>query len=507
MTIELRFLLRLSAFASIAATAVFARADDDLIAPQVRLARDQVFPAVVRIDVHTRTYAEGEKEIVRGTGSGVIISTDGYILTNYHVAGRAEKLIVTLVDKERVRARLVGSDHWTDLAIIRLDPDEVRRKGAKLTAATLGDSSKTTIGEQVLAIGTPFGLSRTMTVGVVTNNDRYFSGETINGYETGEFNNWLQTDAAINPGNSGGPLVNMRGEVIGINTRGLALAEGLGFAVPINVAKSVSGRILRGGRVVRSYIGVQFRELLDLETHYGLQANRGVLIESVDPRSPAHVAGIRPEDVLLSIDGTAVSARFPEELPAVRKLIAEHAVGSELHLTIKRGVNDRETDVVVKSTALESAVAEDEREFAEWGLTARSITAMYAARQRLPDRAGALVTGVKMASVAQRAGLEIDDIIRSVGRQEVRTLADLERLLKAPSGGPDQKPPRILVEVLRGSAVQILVLKPDERAPRDAGPSNDHARREAAPADEQPKREPGQPKRPPRPDNHGQGSD
>ncbi|MFO0972847.1 MAG: trypsin-like peptidase domain-containing protein [Phycisphaerae bacterium] len=340
-------------------------AEDALISPQVCSARDRVFPAVVRIDVHTRTYAEGEKEIVRGTGSGVIIDAAGHILTNYHVAGRAERLIVTLVNKERVRARLIGADHWTDLAVIRVDLDEVKHKHATLTPAALGDSARVVVGEPVLAIGTPFGLSRTMSAGIITNNERYFSGETIDGYETGEFNNWLQTDAAINPGNSGGPLVNLRGEVIGINTRVVELAEGLGFAVPIDVAKDVVRRILADQHVARGYCGLRFRELQDLETHFGLEANRGVLIESVDPRSPAEAADVRPEDVLIAVDGVEVSARFPEELPAVRRMLADRPVGSEVALRIKRG--DTLIDARAKTTPLESEMAEDEREFERQG--------------------------------------------------------------------------------------------------------------------------------------------
>lgn len=432
-----------------------ADADDALIAEQVRVARDRVFPSVVRIDVHSRSYSAGEKEIIRGTGSGVIIDARGYILTNYHVAGRAEKLVVTLVNKERVRARLIGADHWTDLAVIRLDLDEVRHKGATPVAAPLGDSARVAVGEPVLAMGTPFGLSRTMTAGIITNNERYFSGESIDGYETGEFNNWLQTDAPINPGNSGGPLVNMRGEIIGINTRAAPLAEGLGFAVPIDVAKTVVEKLLKDGKVVRSYLGLRFRELQDLETHFGLKANRGVLIESVDPRSPAERAGVAPEDVLLRIDGTDVSARFPEELPAVRRMIADRPVGSVVKVSIKRG--EREIQIEASTVALEGELAEDEQEFADWGLTARSITTVYAAKEQLPDCQGVLVTGVKSASPAHRAGLRIGDIIRTVDRSDV---VDLRAFRQAYEAVPKAGRRKILLEVLRGATYQIVVLKP-----------------------------------------------
>lgn len=430
-------------------------AGDADVPPSVRTARDRVFPSVVRIDVHTQTFAEGEEEIVRGTGSGFVINGEGHILTNYHVAGRAQRLIVTLVNKERVHARLIFADHWTDLAVIQVEPQQLLRQRAAVTAAPLGDSSMVVIGEPVLAMGTPYGLSRTMTQGIITNNERYFSGETIDGYETGDFNNWLQTDAAINPGNSGGPLVNLRGEVIGVNTRGAEMAEGLGFAVPINVAKEVVGRILETGKVERSYVGLRFRELQDLETHFGLTANKGVLIESVDPRSPAEQAGLRAEDVLLRIDSTEVSARFPEELPEIRKRIAETPIGGSIRVQVKRGETQQEFDVT--TTRLESEIADDEREYVAWGLTLRSVTRMYAAMEKLPDSNGVLITGVKNASPAERAGLEVGDIIRAVERQAVTDLAAFDALYRRTR---ERRDARILVEVLRGVAVQIVVLKP-----------------------------------------------
>src|SRR5262245_2788306 len=314
-----------------------ARAGDEDVPEAVRNSRDRVFPSVVQIDVHAKNFSEGEKELQRATGSGVIIDARGYVLTNFHVAGKAEKMIVTLVNKERVHATLVGADHWTDLALLKLDPEELARKSPKLHVAVLGDSSKMMIGEPVLAMGTPFGLSRTMTQGIITNNERYFSGDAIDGYETGDFNNWLQTDAPINPGNSGGPLVNMRGEVIGINTRGISFGDGLGFAVPINVAKEVVAQLLGYKKVTRSYVGAQLRELVDLEGHFGLEANKGVLIQSVELSSPARKADLRPEDVLLSIDGAEVSARFPEELPAIRKRVADKTPGTEMTFVVKRG--------------------------------------------------------------------------------------------------------------------------------------------------------------------------
>jgi len=434
-----------------------ANASDEEVSAAIRTARDKVFPAVVQIDVHSKNFSDGAKELTRASGSGAIIDEEGHILTNFHVAGRAEKLVVTLINKERVHATLVGADHWTDLALIKLDPEELKRKAEKLDVASLGESGGMVIGEPVLAMGTPFGLSRTMTAGIITNNERYFSGSSIDGYETGDFNNWLQTDAAINPGNSGGPLVNMRGEVIGVNTRGFMLADGLGFAVPIDVAKQVVEQLLKNKRVARSYVGVRLKELVDLEGHFGLEANRGVLVQTVDLNSPAREAGMQAEDVLLAVDGTAVSARFPEELPPIRKLIADRPVSSEVTLKLKRG--DKEFDVKVTTVELESEISEDEREFKEWGFTGRSVTAAHARREKLPDTKGVLVTGTKSASPAREAGLREGDIIRSVEREEIAGLKTFETAYDKLVA---EKDPRVVVEVQRGVTEQVLVLKLEE---------------------------------------------
>ena len=163
---------------------------------------------------------------------------------------------------------MIGSDHWTDLALIQLDMDEVAKKGITFKFAPLGNSSEVALGEPVMAVGTPFGLTRTVTAGIISNTDRAFAEGDIDGYETGWFNNWLQMDAAINHGNSGGPLINLRGEVIGINTRGIIGGNDLGFAIPIDVAKNVIKDLLAHGKVTRSYIGVQIQALEDLETFY-----------------------------------------------------------------------------------------------------------------------------------------------------------------------------------------------------------------------------------------------
>ena len=191
---------------------------------------NRLLDAVVRIDVREIEFTDGAKRITGGVGSGVIISSDGLVLTNAHVVcPQAVEVSITLASLERVNARLVGWDHWTDLALLRIDLDAIKRRNLSFTAAEFGDSDELFVGQTVYAVGTPHGLTRTVTRGIISNNDRYFEDSRgVNGYETGAFNTWLQTDAAINPGNSGGPLVTEDGKVIGINSRGYIGADNLG---------------------------------------------------------------------------------------------------------------------------------------------------------------------------------------------------------------------------------------------------------------------------------------
>ena len=276
-----------------------------------------IFPTVVRIDVAQEIYAEGKRTLRRGIGSGVIIDAQGHVLTNYHVAGRAAEIYITLFNKERVPAKLVGDDHWTDLAIVQLDMDVIAKKKISFAYAPLGSSSHLITGQPVMAIGTPFGLNRTMTLGIISNNERTFYPERmmIDEFETGDFSNWIQMDTPINPGNSGGPLVDMNGTVIGINTRGGG--QNLNFAIPIDTAKPVIGAILqtatadRKGRVDRSDLGIDFKPLQDLESFYDIDINEGVLVNGVDKASPAENAGVKSQDILISLNGHPTNVRFP----------------------------------------------------------------------------------------------------------------------------------------------------------------------------------------------------
>jgi serine protease Do len=427
---------------------------------EVQYATTHISPAVVRIDVVAEYFDQGVAKPVRSIGSGVIIDPQGHILTNFHVAGRAKRLDVTLYNLEHVKATLIGSDHWTDLALIQLDMDEVHKKGYTFQWAALADSSKVQLGQPVLAVGTPFGFSRTVTAGIVSNTDRFTDDLTnIDGYETGLFNNWIQTDAPINPGNSGGPLVNMRGEIIGINSKGLTAGNSLAFAIPSDTCKQVIAEILAHKKVRRSYIGIQLQPLQDLETYYELAVNKGALISSIEPDSPAAKAGLHPGEtyILLAINDVPLNVRFPEQLAAARRLIADQPIGTTLKLTVTKATHGHETPIITSVTTekLESVITE-ERALAAWGISVRDLTRSYIRRAHITPVEGVLITSISDGSPAQEAKLQVEDIITRVNDRYITSADDLEDQLKRLGNSSDP----VRVEVRRDRSALLRIIKP-----------------------------------------------
>jgi serine protease Do len=416
---------------------------------------DRLLDSVVRIDVTEMNFEDGERRIDAGIGSGVILSQDGLILTNAHVAGpKAVEINVTLSSLERVGATLVGWDHWTDLALLRMHMDEVKRRGLAFKHAEFGDSDKLYVGETVYAVGTPHGLTRTVTRGIISNNNRYFEDtEGVDGYETGNFNTWLQTDAAINPGNSGGPLVTDDGRIVGITSRAYLGANNLGFAIPSATAKRIVAALVRDGSITRSYVGIIPKALQDLEGFYDVATNTGVLVESVESGSPAAVAGLQAGDVILSIDGKKVDGRFPEQLPPIQNMIASQPVGSSLTLDYKRG--SREASVALVTTRLESRMGEEWVSDA-WGMGVRKVSRAFARENQLPDDTGVLVIGVQRGFPADVAGLVRGDIITKINQSPVASLD----VVKSVDAAYSARPAPTLFEVQRERRVSLVVLKP-----------------------------------------------
>jgi serine protease Do len=416
---------------------------------------DQLLDAVVRIDVREVVFDGGMRRYSASIGSGVILSADGLVLTNAHVASpRAVELSVTLANLERVDAKLVGWDHWTDLAVLRIDMAEIARRGLKFEHGDFGDSGSVFPGEVVYAVGTPYGLTRTVTRGIISNTARPFEDTTgVNGYETGMFNTWLQTDAAINPGNSGGPLATEDGKVIGITSRGYLGANNLGFAIPAATARRVLDALVRQGSITRSYIGLVPGALQDLEHFYSLATNTGMLVNSVDTGSPAAKTGIRAGDIVLAIDDAKVDGRFPEQLPAIQQMIASRPVGATIKFTIKRGADVR--DYSIATEKLESRVGE-EWAFEKWGLSVRKVSRAFARENQLDDATGVFVIGVRPGYPAEIAGVSRGDIVTKINQHPLVSLDQMKAVHAAYSSSPAPT----LFEVQRDRRVSLCILKP-----------------------------------------------
>jgi serine protease Do len=416
---------------------------------------DRLLDSVVRIDVRELNFEDGGRRIDASIGSGVILSQDGLILTNAHVAGpKSLEVNVTLSNLERVGARLVGWDHWTDLSLLRINLDDAKRRGLSFKHAEFGDSDKLYVGETVFAVGTPHGLTRTVTRGIISNNNRYFEDtEGVDGFETGNFNTWLQTDAAINPGNSGGPLVTEDGRVVGITSRAYLGANNLGFAIPSVIAKRIVASLVHDGSITRSYIGIVPKALQDLEGFYDLATNTGVLVDSVEAGSPAADAGLRAGDIILSIGDKKVDGRFPEELPPIQNMIASQPVGTPLTITYKRA--SKEAVATLVTARLESRMGE-EWVSDTWGVGVRKISRAFARENQLHDDSGVLVIGVQRGFPAETAGLARGDIITKINENPVLSLD----VVKAVDSAYCLKPAPTLLEVQRERRVSLIVLKP-----------------------------------------------
>ena len=423
-------------------------------------AKDRVAPALVHVRPVKEVFQRGKREEVSVVGSGFIIAPDGknggrYVVTNEHVAGESKFVRCVLFNKEEADATVVGIDPYTDIAVLKFDGEQ-----GKLPYVTLGSSAKLKPGQVVLAMGSPHGLARSVSMGIISVTDRYLEdrGEEM----VSPFNTWIQTDAAINPGNSGGPLVNLRGEVIGINARILAGAENVGFAIPIDIAREVIDKIIKEGRVSRSWLG---ETLQPTRAKTDDPAQKGVVVADVDPLSPGYEAGLRPGDVMLAIDGAPTDARYEEDLPAVRKRIADIPVGTRVTVSVLRGGKEIEVPV---TTIERSLLKGNQVEFSEWGFTAVDLTATMVRRAQLPSKKGILVTGSQNGGIAANARLHSGDIILSVDKIEIADLVAFQALYKTVV---EAQKPLVMLQVKRGALTRFVLVKQGE----ENGPQPDTA--------------------------------
>ncbi len=405
-------------------------------------AKQKVAPALVHIRPVKEIYQGGKRSEIVVVGSGFIISPDGYVITNEHVAGQAQQVHCVLYDKEEVDAEVVGVDRYTDIALLKLKTDK------KLPRVTLGNSRTIQSGQTVLALGSPHGLARSISKGIISVTNRYLATSAY----ISPYNNWIQTDAAINQGNSGGPLVNLKGEVIGINTRKLAGADNVGFAIPIDIAKEVIAKIKKYGYVPRSTIGISLQENSATAEN---PHPRGALIAYVDPNSSGASAGLQAGDILISINGKPVNAQFPEDLPRVRKIIADLPAGEKIPVQIKRGEQTHEISVDTLPLGEREGT---EMALPEWGCTVSEVTASVARQAQLATRSGVLVTGVETGSIADRGHLLQGDIILGIDGEKVTNLACFQA---AYHKRVVSKQPLIMLDVKRGALMLFALLEQD----------------------------------------------
>ena len=413
-------------------------------------AKDRVAPALVHIRPVKEVFAEGKRSETVSIGSGFVVTADGYVLTNEHVAGESRQVHCVLSDKSEVEAEVVGVDPYTDLAVLKLEAPQ------PLPHVRLGDSDELEAGQTVLALGSPHGLARSVSQGIVSVTDRYMASH---GSMVSPYNTWIQTDAAINPGNSGGPLVNLKGEVVGVNSRRLMGADNVGFAIPINIAKEVMDAIVAEGRVRRSWIGVNLQEML-ARTEDPKQA--GVVVGDVEPLSPALEAGILPGDVLLAVNGTPTNARFEEDLPAVLKCIADLPIGSTAVLDLQRAGKAERIEVVTEE---KSALRGDELAFDEWGFTLAELTPAIVRRARLDRRQGVWITGSQVGGVAANAGLQGGDVVLEVDGVMVENLAHFQRIYEELL---ETKKELTMFLVKRGALTRYALVKQDAAGKEEA---------------------------------------
>jgi serine protease Do len=396
----------------------------------IHKAKNKVLPALVHIEPVKELYTTGKKVRVQVTGSGVIFSPQGYVLTNNHVAEKARQVQCTLADREEVPAEVIGLDALTDLAVLKLDLSKISLKS--LPFARFGNSDSLDVGDIVLALGSPLGLSRSLSMGVVSSIDRYFEDTD---QLLSPFNLWIQTDAAINPGNSGGPLVNLKGEVIGINARAIFFGENLGFAIPINTAKLVIDRILKNKMVERSWVGVEWQEIKEYRKYKNQPKMEGALVSYVEKGSPAEKAGLQTGDLVYRIDGIPVSAVYKEELPKVRKLIAEIAVGATIHFSLWRGEGSEE---IIMTTSQRGEYEGNEFVCEQWGLSVKEITPRIAKNLNLPDETGVLISGVLNGSLADEAGVTRGQVLKQVDQDRILNLDEFKKICEQKNSLPEK---------------------------------------------------------------------
>lgn len=396
----------------------------------------KVKPALVRIHVVRTEYAEGRELKYESSGSGVIISKEGHVITNHHVAGHAARVFCTLSNKEEIDAELVGADPLTDIAVIKL-----KSNGAQeFAVASFGDSSQVRVGDAVLAMGCPMALSQSVTLGIVSNTEmtmphwmRSWGGIRQDGEDVGTLVKWIGHDAHIAGGNSGGPLVNLDGEIIGINELRMAL----GGAIPGNLAKDVAEQLIEKGSVKRAWLGISVQPRLKHS-----EEERGVLVCCTIGDSPGAAAGIQSGDLLIRLNDLPVNVKFAEELPEFNRIVAGLPIGKKAEVVVIRDGEEMTLDI---TPTQREKVEPKEHELKEWGITARNLSFVMAKEMKRPNQDGVLVTSIRPGGPAGDAkpGIWPKDVLVEVDGKPIKDFKKLVAVTRKICKGQKEPVPTI----------------------------------------------------------------
>jgi serine protease Do len=410
----------------------------------VREAKGKVFPAVVFIKVLREDMQRGEKQTQEVSGSGVLITATGEVLSNWHVVDKATEVRCLLYDGRAYTAKVLGADKDTDVSLLKLQmqPDD-----PALPFARFGDSTLLTEGDFVMAMGAPWGMSRSVSIGIVSCTKRFLPSAS-------EYSIWIQTDAAISPGNSGGPLVNTAGEVVGLNTRGMMQGGDTGFTVPIEVASEVANQIRKYGKMDWSWTGLQLQPLKDFNRNVYFPYEEGVMVSETDPESPARRAGFEAGDRIIKVNGQRFDGITQEDLPTLRRRLGLLPKGQSVQIEVSRKGQLK----IVEMTPREKGQVEGEQlACPRWDLTIKAINQFDNPDLYFQRKEGVFIYGIKYPGNAAASGLAQQDIIMKIDGKDVKTLADVKAMHQTAVANVASKH-RAVLSVLRNGELRQLVL-------------------------------------------------